>query len=666
MEPNPTNPSRSSAHGLNGNDDASPSTNSNATTNPQAQHPPDTLTNAAATSTGEGLSSLERLKLFKDRVMATRGSGKEQQQQPSSHQLEKVRVAESFLSQSAPPTPTSPNPAGSSIQTNASQVSQVPIVSPADMPRILQPTDNDTFTSSQQPAQPTTPQNGENGGADDVREAREHVLKEKLRLKMAQRAAGADPSASRAPPTPATPTGAQPPPNNHNGSTTNGEGRRAREDVEMNDVQARPNGSNGHASQPPCPRDAAYAESRPAQRVEPPFDHRKSYAEAARQRFRGYGCPYDVPDNTPVQHPANRRTPSPPRRREPSPGRAPSPRRGPLERHQSPPQPVRRTPPTPREQVNPTVRYERATPAPEYPDRGHPVEPRLSYSSVSERRPYERQPAQYGEPAGPSPPSYANGRPREREYERDAQAMPPPAVRAPQVPVAARDDSPPSAANPMEAWVISQVQLLKQQQEGVAKAIAEFEKMIASGVFKAAAPAASAVRPTSGSSTSTPSRAGDYRQEYRPEPRPEQRPEQRVKYRMEHGPEQRPEQRPLYSEFRPAPQREPSPGPAPRSYEESCDSRVALSPRNQPPFGPKEYEYSDAPRFTPRESYGKAPVYKSYDNYNKQKPYDRRPYDRSPNDRGPSPTRSQYDSGRRGSWENWAPPPHPKQYDYRY
>ncbi|BEJ13790.1 hypothetical protein CspHIS471_0309640 [Cutaneotrichosporon sp. HIS471] len=664
MEPNPTNPSCSSAHGPNGNDNTSPSTNSNATTNPQAQHPPDTLTNAAATSTGEGLSSLERLKLFKDRVMATRGSGKEQQQQqPSSHQLEKVRVAESFLSQSAPPTPTSPTPAGSSIQVNASQVSQVPIVSTADTPRILQPTDNATSTSSQHPAQPTAPQNG---GANDSREAREHVLKEKLRLKMAQRAAGADPSGSRAPPTPATPTGAQPPLSHPNGSTANGEGRRAREDVEMGDVQTRPNGSNGRASQPPRPRDAAYAESRVAQRVEPPFDRRKSYAEAARQRFRGYGRPNDVPDDTPVQHPANRRTPSPPWRREPSPRRAPSPRRGPLERHQSPHRSARRTPPPSREQVNPTIRFERTTPAPEYPDRGHPVEPRQSYSSVSERRPYDRQPAQYGEPAGPSPPSYANDHPREREYERDVQAMPPPAVRAPHAPVAARDDSPPSAANPMETWAISQVQLLKQQQEGVAKAIAEFEKMISSGVLRAAAPAASAVRPTSGSSTSMPSRAGDYRQEYRPEPRPEQRPEQPVEHRMEHRLEQRPEQRPSYSEFRPAPQREPSPGPAPRSYDESCDPRHAPSSRNQPPFGPKDYEYSDAPRFTPNESYGKAPVYKSYDNYHKQKPYDRRPYDPSPNDRGTSPTRSQYDSGRRGSWENRAPPPHTKQYDYRY
>jgi hypothetical protein len=96
--------------------------------------------------------------------------------------------------------------------------------------------------------------------------------------------------------------------------------------------------------------------------------------------------------------------------------------------------------------------------------------------------------------------------------------------------------------------------------------------------------------------------------------------------------------------------------------------------RNKPPYGSKDYEYSDVPQFSPKESdvsrytqkelYGKAPQYKTYTNYNKQKPYDRPPYDRSPNYRAPSPTRSQYSAGRRGSWDSRAPAP--KKYDSRY
>lgn len=261
---------------------------------------------------------------------------------------------------------------------------------------------------------------------------------------------------------------------------------------------------------------------------------------------------------------------------------------------------------------------------------------------------------------------YANERPREREYERAAPTMPPPAARAPASPVATRDDTLPSATNPMEAWAISQVQTLKRQQEAVVKAIADFEKMISSGVLRTAALAVSGTRPTSTSSASTPARPGEYRQEHRPDSRPEPRLEQRLEpHRMEPRPDQqRLEHHPSYPESRPAPIREPSPPPPPaRAYDEPRDPRPAPSPRNQPPYGAKDYEYSDSPRYTPKDSYGKAPTYKSFETYRKHKPYNRRPYDRSPNDRGPSPTRSQYDSGRRGSWDTRAPPPN--KYDYR-
>ncbi|GMK55173.1 hypothetical protein CspeluHIS016_0202290 [Cutaneotrichosporon spelunceum] len=662
MEPNPTNPSRPSAHGPDGNGSASSSANSDTATEPPAQLPPVLPANVAAVSTGEGLSSLERLKLFKDRVMATRGSVKEQQQQPPSHQLEKVRVAESFLSQSAPPTPTSPTngAAESNTHSDPPQVSQAPILPASDEAPVPPTTHNVSSTHSQQQAQPTPPQNGKTA---DTHEAREHLLKEKLRLKMAQRAAGGDSSGSRAPVTPATAAVAQSPLNHPDKSTANGELCKPREDVEMTDVQAQPNGTNSQASQPPRPRDAAHAEGRPQQRTEPPFDPRKSYAEAARQRFRSYGHRNEFPDDTPAQRPVNRRPPSPPLRRGPSPRREPSPRRGLSECHQSPARPVARTPPLSREPVNPTSHYEWAPPPPEYPDRGRHVDRRQSYSSGLERRLYERQHTQLDEPAGPPLTSYTNDRPREREYERDEHAMPPSGTRAPPAPVVARDNSPPFAANPLEVWAISQVQLLKQQQEGVVKAIAEFEKLISSGILKAAVSAASLARPTTDLLTSTPFRAGNFRQESRPESRPEPRPEQRMEYRMEHHTEQRLEQRPSFSEFCLPPQRESSPGPSLRVYDEPRD-RQPLLLRDQPPFVSKGYEYSDTLRSTPKESYGKAPVYKSYDNYNKRKPYDRRPYDRSPADRGPSPTRSQYDSGGRGSWESRAP--HPKQYDYRY
>ncbi|KLT40682.1 hypothetical protein CC85DRAFT_303894 [Cutaneotrichosporon oleaginosum] len=294
------------------------------------------------------------------------------------------------------------------------------------MPSLPPPSNSAPPVPNEQSLQASQPQDGEDKDIADSREAREQLLREKLRIKMAQRSAGQDANGSH--PSSAAPSAREQPPDLADVTISSSTTHPSQEGAEISGparLDTFSSNSNGHGGHPP---DAGYAESRPAHDVsrpashvarpalnEPPFDPSKSYAEAARQRFASYERNRYMPPR--------RRTPSPPPRRDPSPRRA-----------------VHLSSSRDRGPVSPSVRYERGDPPPEIAERGR-ADRRVSHSPVVERRLYERS-------------HYPREHVREREFERPAQAVPPSTMPAPPATVVARDDLPPADTNPMETWAI--------------------------------------------------------------------------------------------------------------------------------------------------------------------------------------------------------------------